>query len=102
MYKDEYKNDNGFTHLSPMKDLSPDRNILAYNPYVNNQPIKPFDDAKELEKIPTIQKRSSSPKPGQNYAPTTIIKYGRIPEPEAVKRIDNVEKIWVQNENINN
>lgn len=31
-----------------MKDLSPDKNILAYNPYVNNQPIKPFDDAKEI------------------------------------------------------
>jgi hypothetical protein len=31
-----------------MADLSPDRNILAYNPYVQNQTVKPFfDDSKE-------------------------------------------------------
>lgn len=44
MYKESDKdyNDRSFNYITP-QDLSPDRNILAYNPYVTNQPqLKPF------------------------------------------------------------
>ena len=83
------------------QDLSPDRNILAYNPYVNNQtPIKPFlaEDIKEGDKPMGYQKRALSPQPRQQYNPTpTVIHYQRqtsLQEGEAIKR---AEKIWVQN-----
>lgn len=74
--------DRSYTHHSPIKDLSPDRNILAFNPYVNNQaPIRHFnpDENRETDKQLIIQKRTSSPQPGQNY-PSTIIRYAKQPD----------------------
>lgn len=106
MYKENENKEYGdklYNNMSA-QDLSPDRNILAYNPYVNNQtPIKPFstEDVKEVERFSVgMSKRTSSPQPRQHYAPVpTVIHYPRqiTTQDGEVKRI---EKVWVQNENI--